>query len=206
MRISQLAVESGVAVGTIKYYLREGLLHDGALTAATQASYDETHVQRLGLIRALVGPAGLSIAATRQVLDVLGSRDTALHDLLGHVHHSTGPRVAPDQDLADAQRLLDRWGWNCEPGDVPTVGALARALEGLDAAGFDLTPEELDDYAERMLDLAREEVSRVPVDSPAAAARYVALGTVLTEPLLLALRRLGHQHASRERFGDRPVQ
>jgi DNA-binding transcriptional MerR regulator len=205
VRISQLAAETGVAVGTIKYYLREGLLHEGTLTAATQANYDETHVQRLGLIRALVGPAGLSIAATRDVLDVLRTRDSSLHDLLGHVHHTTGPRIAADQDLTEAQRLLDRWGWDCEPGDIPTVGALARALEGIDAAGFSLTPEEFDDYGARMLDLARAEVSRVPMDSPEAAARYVALGTVLTEPLLLALRRLGHQHASRERFGDRPA-
>lgn len=205
MRISQLSAESGVAVGTIKYYLRERLLHDGALTAATQATYDETHVRRLGLIRALVGPAGLSISAARNVLEVLDGRDTPLHDLLGHVHHTTGPRVAADQDLTEAQRLLDRWGWECEPGDIPTVGALARALEGLDAADFSLTDEQFDDYGVRMLDLARAEVERIPVDSPEAAARYVALGTVLTEPLLLALRRLGHQHASRERFGDRPA-
>ena len=32
---------------TIKYYLREGLLHEGVRTSATQAQYDETHVARL---------------------------------------------------------------------------------------------------------------------------------------------------------------
>ncbi|MFG6443896.1 MerR family transcriptional regulator [Microbacterium sp. P06] len=205
MKISQLAVDSGVSVGTIKYYLREGLLHDGALTAATQATYDDTHRQRLGLIRALVGPAGLSISAAREVLATLDGRRTGLHDLLGHVHHTTGPRVGAEQDLTAAQQLLDRWGWRCEPGDLPTVGALARALDGLTAAGFTFSDDELDDYAARMLDLAHTEVARVPVDSPEAAARYVALGTVLAEPLLLALRRLGHQHASRERFGDAPT-
>jgi hypothetical protein len=31
--------------------------------------------------------------------------------------------------------------------------------------------------------------------------RYVVLGTVLVEPLLLALRRLAQQDASRRRFG-----
>ena len=205
MKISQLATESGVPVGTIKFYLREGLLHDGALTAATQASYDATHVQRLGLIRALVGPAGLSVSAAREVIEILADRSMPMHDLLGHVHHTTGPRVEADQDLAAAQALLDRWGWRCEPGDVPTVGALARALHGLSAAGFTLTDDDLDEYAAQMLAVARSEIARVPTDSPEGAARYVALGTVLVEPLLLALRRLGHQHASRERFGDRPA-
>jgi len=35
--------------------------------------------------------------------------------------------------------------------------------------------------------------------------RYVVLGTVLVEPLLLALRRLAQQSASHERFGSLPL-
>ena len=65
MRISELSRESGVPVATIKFYLRERLLPDGVLTSATQAQYDETHVARLRLVRALIGPGGLSIAAAR---------------------------------------------------------------------------------------------------------------------------------------------
>jgi len=59
MRISQLSQASGVPVATIKYYLREGLLHDGRLTSATQAQYDETHLARLRLVRALLGAGGV---------------------------------------------------------------------------------------------------------------------------------------------------
>ena len=33
MRISELARETAVPVATVKYYLREGLLHDGELTS-----------------------------------------------------------------------------------------------------------------------------------------------------------------------------
>ena len=73
MRISELSRESGVPVATIKFYLRERLLPDGVLTSATQAQYDETHVARLGLVRALIGAGGLSIAAAR-------SRDQAIED------------------------------------------------------------------------------------------------------------------------------
>jgi hypothetical protein len=37
--------------------------------------------------------------------------------------------------------------------------------------------------------------------SPATAVRYVVLGNVLVEPLILALRRLAEQEASARRFG-----
>jgi len=42
-----------VSTATIKYYLREGLLRPGEAVGATQASYDEGHVERLRLIRVL---------------------------------------------------------------------------------------------------------------------------------------------------------
>ncbi|MFD0479411.1 MerR family transcriptional regulator [Nonomuraea thailandensis] len=58
MRISELSARSGVAIPTIKYYLREGMLHQGEQTAATRAEYDETHLRRLRLIRALLDVGG----------------------------------------------------------------------------------------------------------------------------------------------------
>ena len=61
MRISALAAEAGLPVATVKFYLREGLLHPGTATSATQAAYDAGHLQRLRLVRALLGPVGLSV-------------------------------------------------------------------------------------------------------------------------------------------------
>jgi len=63
LRISQLSAQTSVPVATVKFYLREKLLHDGVRTSATQAQYDESHVARIRLIRALMGPGGLSVAA-----------------------------------------------------------------------------------------------------------------------------------------------
>ena len=83
VRISELAARSGVPVATIKYYLREELLPPGSLTSATQASYNESHLERLRLIRALIGPAGLSIAQTRRVLQSVDSPPESVHELLG---------------------------------------------------------------------------------------------------------------------------
>lgn len=44
-------------------------------------------------------------------------------------------------------------------------------------------------------------IAGVPTESAEAAVRYVVLGSVLVEPLLLALRRVAQQAASAERFG-----
>ena len=51
MRISELASRSGVPPATVKYYLREGLLHPGRALSRTQADYDASHVDRVRLVR-----------------------------------------------------------------------------------------------------------------------------------------------------------
>lgn len=201
MRISQLAVATGVPVATIKYYLREDLLHDGVLTSPTQARYDESHVRRLKLIRALVGTAGLSVAAARELLQGLENPPESGHDLLGLAHRSvTGP-ANEDVDLGRVQDLLRGWGWGEQACDRNTQAALAEALGGLSSAGLELPPGLLDRYAQAMRDVAEADIDGVPTESAEAAMRFVVLGTVLMEPVLLAMRRLAQQNASYERFG-----
>ena len=48
--------------------------------------------------------------------------------------------------------------------------------------------------------IAQFEIDNLPTDSPAAAVRYVVLGTVLLEPVILALRRIAEEEASARRF------
>jgi DNA-binding transcriptional MerR regulator len=64
MRISRLSQQSGAPVSTLKYYMREGLVHEGERLSGNQTDYDESHVQRVRLVRALLETGGLSIAAT----------------------------------------------------------------------------------------------------------------------------------------------
>jgi DNA-binding transcriptional MerR regulator len=203
MRISELAARSGVAAATIKFYVRERLLPEGVRTSATQASYDEAHLNRLRLIRALAGPAGLSIAQIRQVLDAVDNPPESVHDLLGVAADAV---ARPTAALASHERvhaLMRAWGWRVDPKDCATHGTLEEALAALDDAGFELPPDALDGYAEHVRALAEVEVASVPTESPAAALRYVVLGTVLMEPVILALRRMAQQEASAQRFDPR---
>lgn len=201
MRIGELARRGGVPVGTVKYYLREGLLPPGELTSVTQAHYDEAHVDRLNLVKALVGVGGLSIAAAGDVLRAIEKPPPTVHELLGIACSALGPD-APEVDpqaLTRARALIDRWGWTIHP-DTP-LDQLAAALSAAEVVGIADLDATLDRYATLMAELARGDIDEVPADDPGETVRFVVTAMVLLEPLLLAMRRLAQQSASARRFG-----
>ncbi len=200
VRISELSRRSGVPVATIKFYLRERLLPEGVLTSATQAQYDEQHLDRLRLIRSLVGVGGLSVARARDVVQAIDSPPESLHRLFGEVTGAVRPQVEP-HGHDRVHTLMQTWGWEIDTHDEDACQSLVDALDAIDDAGFTLADGALELYRRSMTDVAEFELDHVPDDSVAAAVRYVVLGSVLVEPLLLALRRLAQQQASARRFG-----
>jgi len=201
MRISELSTQTGVPVATIKFYLRESLLPEGVRTSATQAQYDESHVARLRLIRALLGPGGLSVAAAHRVIQAIEEPPASVHELLGVAARAVArPGVVTAGDPR-VEELMQRCAWQIDEKDHPTYAVLEEALQALDEAGFELPEGALDVYVKHMRQIAEYEIENVPTDSPTAAVRYVVLGTVLIEPVILALRRLAQAEASARRFG-----
>lgn len=200
MRISELSRASGVSTATIKYYLRESLLHEGQLTSATQASYDDSHVARLALIRALVGAGGLSLAATRRVLEELDREELTLHPLLGVTQDLFTDTADEGVDTTEALRLVAELGWESYP-ESPAVRRLAVALQAIESAGVGIEWDHLLAHGRAMATVAERDVAEIPSDSRGAAVRYVVLGTILMEPVLGALRQLAHIDASARRFG-----
>lgn len=224
MRISELSRRSDVPVATIKYYLREGLLPAGERTSATQAVYSEAHVDRLELIRALLGPARLSIEAAKRVLGVIDDPPETFSEVLGAAQHATMPtdpprqtgssrqagpprqtgssRQGPEGTAAEAALdLIAELGWTIDPDSVE-VDQLATALRALDAAGIDLIDGGLARYGRTVHDLAEAEVDTVPTAEIDSAVRQAVLGTLLLEPVLLALRRLAQQDVAIRRFRE----
>ena len=203
MRISELARESGLPVATVKYYLREGLLPAGRSTAANQATYDASHLLRLRLVRSLVEVAGLSLADVASVLAVLDAPAASWHQVLGAAHRVLPPRVDPvaaaDLDASPAWQLVTSLGWKVWPG-APALAQLDRALAAAEAAGIGPRPELLDRYAQAAQLVAQADVASVPTASAEQAIRHVVVGTLLLEPVLLALRRLAQNDASARRF------
>lgn len=195
MRLADLSAASGLPSATIKYYLRAGLVPPGATEGATWARYDESHVRRLRLVRALTDVAGLSLDDVRTVvaaLDASGSRHEALGATQWPLSVPVEGEPSPDA-LAQVDGLLAARGWDLEP-DSPHRRTLAAALDTLAELGFPATPEVLDTYA-----AAAESVAAVDVPSvlgegdPTVAAERLVVGTLLYEPVLLTLRRMAHE-------------
>lgn len=199
MRISQLSAESGVPLPTVKFYLRTGLLPPGRRTSATQAVYDDTHVGRLRLVRALVEVGGLSLAAVQRIVAALDG--VGLHDALGVATSALPPKVGDDVDVTAARALLDRLGWRVGEDSVP-LRQLAVAVRAAHEAGLPLTDERLRVYGGAAAAVAATDIAGVPTTGVEDAVVYSVIGTVLYEPILLALRRLAHEDASGRRFPD----
>src|SRR5450755_4314449 len=194
MRISDLARSTGVSLATVKYYLREGLLPPGRATAATQAEYDQRHVDRLQLIRALVDVGGLSLTAVRSVLTVIDAGPTQPAFAVATAHEAIGPAPGPGAPAPQrALAALRELGWRVDRRSA-AVRQLEAALEAVEQVGIPANPERLRAYAQAALTAAAVDVASVPSDSAADAVAHVVLGTVLYEPVLLALRRLAQQH------------
>jgi len=204
MRISALAAEAELPLATVKFYLREGLLHPGVASSATQASYDESHVRRLRVIRALTGAVGLSVQQTRAILDLIDDPGADLYATLGRAVSALPPAVheaSGDDPYPRARAALEALGQVYDPR-YAAVAQLESALEAAEAAGMPISDDRLLEYGRRLREIAAFDLERMPRE-PHAAVEYTVLGTALYEPVILALRRLAHQDiAAQGRLGE----
>ncbi|KOX12432.1 MerR family transcriptional regulator [Nocardiopsis sp. NRRL B-16309] len=209
MRIAELSRVTGVPAPTIKYYVREGLLPPGERTNRNQAQYDERHVRRIKLVRALVEAGGLSIATAR---DVLAKIDAPEHDMLTAVGKaqfamSTPPqRQEGDEEAWEAATrrvddLIARRGWHSVPTN-PARRTLASALVALERLGQYDKLDLLDTYAEAAERIVAAEIEvllrRPDVDS---MAEGLVVWTALGDVMLSSLRRIAQEDAATPRLG-----
>jgi DNA-binding transcriptional MerR regulator len=209
MKISALADASGVPLPTIKFYLREGLLQAGQARAVNQADYGEEHIRRLRLIRALTDVGGLRLREVRAVLAAIDDERLPLHELLGVAQYALAvgdgegrPDSTADAANADVDRLLALMGWNVDRG-APARHSLAEAITTLRDLGWDVSADDLVQYARAVDDLAADEVASVPDRaSRAQLVEHMVVGTVVFEAIVAALRHLAQEHHSARRFAS----
>lgn len=175
MKIAELSEETGVAVASIKYYVREGLLPPGEHAGRNVVSYDASHVRRLRLIRALREIGGLSVDVIRTVLETADDRDKTLHNVLGAVQRSL---ASPDVTAV--------LGTGRSVGH-PDVEELLPAYRRVAAELAALEVEWLGQHSSDVFDVAERSV----------------VGTVLGDALLTAVRREEQRAASRRAFAAR---
>lgn len=199
MRISELSEATGVPVHTLKYYLREGILMPGRPTSRTRAEYGDPHVERVRLVRALVEHGGVAIVGVRAILDALDAPPPSRHDLFGVASAAMPTSSAEEQVDPEVLTLVADLGWQVEP-DAPALLSLSAAVRAAGAAGVGLSATLLREYAEAMRTVADVDLSVAErAGSPQEALRTVVVGTVMVDPVLVALRRVAQEAVSAQR-------
>ncbi|OUE31619.1 MerR family regulatory protein [Clavibacter michiganensis] len=195
MRITELADATGVAPATLKYYVREGLLPAGARVSDNRTEYDDAHVRRVRLDRALIDVGRLPVARAREVLAVLDDDAREVQDVFAVAQDALTPGPAPaDPPAADALDRIDavtrRAGWCVLEGHAGRAQA-ARAVDGLERSGHRMDDGYLDRYAEAAGIQADADLAAVRArPDRTAMAELMVVGTVLGDHLAAGLRRI----------------
>ena len=165
LKISELAEASGVSAGTIKHYLREGLLGRGdgiVRTAPNMAWYPPEYVGRIRLVKRLQEERFLPL---RRIKELLADRPPRT------------PRAAVElpagvlDGLAELGILTpDEDGY--DPDDVALIAAIGRFREGGydEALGFTVR------YRDALRPLVEREAERLGDVDPAPAIVRAGLG------------------------------
>jgi len=206
--IRELAKASGVSVPSIKYYLREGLLPSGDPDAEHRAHYATSHLDRLNAIRALREVGKLPVATIAALFQAMerGKRPFAVvasaMDAMKSAREPLTRKTRSARD--DVLGLLTSMGVEARP-NAGAVMDLASAIVTLRELWGDLPVQQLRPYAEAARALAKLETDanrdafRGDTES---LLRVAVLGTVLFEPVLIALRRVMHEDLASAVFRD----
>ncbi|MFJ2238805.1 MerR family transcriptional regulator [Streptomyces sp. NPDC087859] len=212
MRLAELSERSGVSTATIKYYLREGLLAPGRQINTTTAEYDEEHLRRLRLIRAMIQVGRVPVATVREVLGHVDDDSLPRAMRLGAAVWAMPQVPEPDADdefvrgaRASMEELLHTLGWSNAQALTtisPSFRSLVVATAALRRLGYDWDPETLVPYARLMRQVAELDMEFMESHvSEAEKAEVAVLGVVLVEPMLRALHRLAQEEESTRRYG-----
>lgn len=212
MRLAELSERSGVSTATIKYYLREGLLAPGRQVNATTAEYDEEHLRRLRLVRAMIQVGRLPVATVREVLGHVDDDSLGPTIRLGAALWALPQVPEPDEEDEHVQAahrevdaLLDRLGWeNAKQLTTlsPAYRSLVVAVAAFRRLGHGWGAEQLAPYAELMHRTAALDLDNLEaLPTGAERVEFAVLGAILNEPALQALHRLAQEEESARRYG-----
>jgi DNA-binding transcriptional MerR regulator len=178
LKMKQLAQQSGVSAGTIKHYLREGLLGDGqdiVRTSRNMAYYPHEYVERIQLIKRLQEDRFMPLRVIRGVLDGDPSRVRALIEIEDRIlDRAAAAQEGARVSAAEVRRRYDipanvldrlaeigvltptRRGY--EPDDVKIIEAISRFRAGGYDEALGFTVYDTLRYREALEPLVAEEV------------------------------------------------
>ena len=177
LKMSELAEASGVSAGTIKHYLREGLLPDPVKTSRNMAYYPPEFVDRIRLIKRLQEERFMPLKAIRAVLDEGPARAAAMLELEDQILDRA---LAGERSRVSAAQVRERYGVPKEvldrlekievlspnsrgysPSDVTIIEAISRFRAGGYDEQIGFTVYDTLRYKKAIEELVRQEVAVV---------------------------------------------
>ena len=208
LKMRELAEASGVSAGTIKHYLREGLLPEPVKTSRNMAYYPADFVDRIKLIKQLQEERFMPLKVIKGMLDEDPDRAKALVELedrileralAGEEKRTSASEVKrrynmPTEVLARLEELgiLSRNSRGYSPSDVKIVEAISRFRAGGYDERIGFTVYDTLRYKRVLQDLVKEEV-RVLMErlvgemDPEDAAELIEAGSEPLQELIAAL-------------------
>ncbi len=179
LKMSQLAERSGVSAGTIKHYLREGLLPEPVRTSRNMAYYPPEFVERIREIKRLQEQQFLPL---KVIKDLLETRDADRLSRAEVTERYELPRKLLDK-LAELGVLTPTTrGYDTD--DVKIIAAMAAFRAGGYDEALGFTAYETVRYKEALEPLVQEEIDAMHGHlkdvEPERAAEIIAAGA---EPL-----------------------
>jgi DNA-binding transcriptional MerR regulator len=156
LKMSELAERSGVSAGTIKHYLREGLLPEPVRTSRNMAYYPPEFVERIRLIKRLQEERFLPLRLIKGVLDRAAAQESKRvsraevrrrHDIPENVLRRL-------EDL----RIVTPNSRGYDPDDVGVIEAISRFRAGGYDEQLGFTVYDTLRYREALEPLVEEEV------------------------------------------------
>jgi DNA-binding transcriptional MerR regulator len=205
LKMSELADRSGVSAGTIKHYLREGLLgpkDDVLRTSRNMAYYPEEFVERIRLIKRLQEERFMPLRVIREVISEDPERAARIIELedrileraieAGETGRVSRTRVRETYDLPrnvlerlEELQVLTPSSRGYDADDVAIIEAISRFRAGGYEEAIGFTVYDTLRYREALAPLVEEEV-RVLLDRLAGAVevdRAVEIISSGAEPL-----------------------
>jgi DNA-binding transcriptional MerR regulator len=208
LKMKELAQASGVSAGTIKHYLREGLLPEPVKTSRNMAYYPAEFVDRIRLIKQLQEERFMPLKVIKSMLDDDPERARALVELEDRILERA---LAGEQSRVSAAELRRRYDVPQEvldrlaelevltpssrgygPRDVEIVEAISRFRAGGYDERIGFTVYDTLRYKRALEELVKEEV-QVLLDrlagemDPDRAVELIAAGSEPLNELMAAL-------------------
>jgi DNA-binding transcriptional MerR regulator len=207
MLVSELAERADVPVATVKYYLREGLLPPGDVTGPRRAEYDDSHLRRLRILRALREVGGAPVSALQVIMDAVEDDSRPMHDTVCEIADELSPPLPvedPDQESAPlVSAAIAGVGWTGVRQDAAARQRLAELVQLVREELLTVDEQILAYYARLADELCRTELALMDTTKDRQGRlEDMVVGEAVFGDILTLFRRLGHEHYHEQRQGE----